>query len=224
MADPASANGAQAGTNKPVKQPPVRTHVVSPSNHPLEVPPTFSNRDASRQPNEGAGQTKLTENRRLQCQHPGCTASYARIEHLDRHVKTHDPSHSYRCDEVRSPPTPSPPRQGPACNSCADSLYSRDNSAASRSRERESTCATPLAFLQTRTDEFRLGSDVLQRHLKVSDWNSRFALLADERLNPLPQIHERDRNLDKQNGAPADGAGSNTTVRARGLNRVSRGE
>ncbi|GAA5970381.1 hypothetical protein JCM8115_004540 [Rhodotorula mucilaginosa] len=114
MADPASANGAPTGTNKPVKQPPIRTHV---------------------------------------CQHPGCTASYARIEHLDRHVKTHDPSHSYRCDE------------------CGKS------------------------FART---------DVLQRHLK---------------------IHERDRNLDKQSGASADGssgAGPNTTVRARGLNRVSR--
>lgn len=44
---------------------------------------------------------------------------------------------------------------------------------------------------------------------------------------PLPQIHERDRNLDKQNGASAEGssgAGSYTTVRARGLNRVSRGQ
>ncbi|GAA5984609.1 hypothetical protein JCM10908_003422 [Rhodotorula pacifica] len=33
------------------------------------------------------------------CQHPGCTASYTRIEHLDRHVKSHDPAHSYRCEE-----------------------------------------------------------------------------------------------------------------------------
>lgn len=147
MADPASANGAQASTNKPVKQPPVRTHVVSPANHLLEDPPTFSNRDASRQPNDGAEQAKLTEIE-LQCQHPGCTASYARIEHLDRHVKTHDPSHSYRCDEVRSLQL-ARGRLGQCTSGLATlalTLYSRDNSAANHSRERESPRATRLAF------------------------------------------------------------------------------
>ncbi|GAA5865131.1 hypothetical protein JCM3774_002142 [Rhodotorula dairenensis] len=43
--------------------------------------------------------TKQPPPRPHACQHPGCTASYARIEHLDRHAKSHDPAHSYRCDE-----------------------------------------------------------------------------------------------------------------------------
>ena len=57
MADSTSANGAQPGTNKPPKQPPARTHAVSPSDHLVDPlpPPTFSNRNASKQPNEGAG-------------------------------------------------------------------------------------------------------------------------------------------------------------------------
>lgn len=115
MADPASANGAPTGTNKPVKQPPVRTHVVSPSIPPLEVPPHFLQSKRFKAAKRRRGADQADRERRLQCQHPGCTASYARIEHLDRHVKTHDPSHSYRCDEVRSPSTPSPPRQDSAC-------------------------------------------------------------------------------------------------------------
>ncbi|SCV74176.1 BQ2448_6608 [Microbotryum intermedium] len=31
------------------------------------------------------------------CQAPGCTHSYARIEHLERHARTHEPGHKYSC-------------------------------------------------------------------------------------------------------------------------------
>ena len=170
MADPASANGAPTGTNKPVKQPPIRTHVVSPSIPPLEVPPHFLQSRRFKAAKGGRGADKADGERPLQCQHPGCTASYARIEHLDRHVKTHDPSHSYRCDEVRSPSTPSPPRQFRRRRGKTQlvlTLYSRHTSAANHSRERESTRATGLASSKLWLTEFPLGSDVLQRHLKV---------------------------------------------------------
>ncbi|BGP57100.1 hypothetical protein JCM8202_000542 [Rhodotorula sphaerocarpa] len=33
------------------------------------------------------------------CPHPGCTARYARVEHLDRHAKSHDPAHAYQCEK-----------------------------------------------------------------------------------------------------------------------------
>lgn len=43
MADSTSANGAQPGTNKPPKQPPARTHAVSPSDHLVDpLPPPLS--------------------------------------------------------------------------------------------------------------------------------------------------------------------------------------
>ncbi|EMS24107.1 Zn(2)-C6 fungal-type transcription factor [Rhodotorula toruloides NP11] len=33
------------------------------------------------------------------CPHPGCTASYARIEHMERHAKSHEQGHGYSCQE-----------------------------------------------------------------------------------------------------------------------------